>query len=88
MHYVILNDQSLKYIKFTPSDCNDIGIRKFEFVAGIAGLTLRPCSFFSEKTTVSSYISEIKNKNMLDNLISSGKEEVLCNKSMNDSNLT
>ena len=68
-----LNDQSLKYIKFTPSDCNVIGIRKFEFVAIITGMTLRSYSFFSEKTTVFSYISEIKNKNMLDYLNSSGK---------------
>ena len=27
------NSQTLKYQKFTPSDCKDIGIRKFKFNA-------------------------------------------------------
>ena len=27
------NNLSLKYKRFTPSDCNDIGTRKFNFVA-------------------------------------------------------
>ena len=29
----MLNSQSLKYQRFTPPGCKDIGIRKFEFVA-------------------------------------------------------
>ena len=33
MNYVRLNNPSLKYQRFTPSGCRDIGNRKFEFVA-------------------------------------------------------
>ena len=33
MNAFILNDLSLKYQIFTPSNCKDIGFRKFEFVA-------------------------------------------------------
>ena len=33
MNYVRSNSLSLKYQGFPPSDCQDIGIRKFEFVA-------------------------------------------------------
>ena len=33
MKYVRLNNPSLKYQRFIPTGCKDIGIRKFEFVA-------------------------------------------------------
>ena len=33
MNYVRSNSLSLKYLGFPPSDSQDIGIRKFEFVA-------------------------------------------------------
>ena len=33
MNYVRLSNPSLKYLRFTPSGCRDIGLRKFEFVA-------------------------------------------------------
>ena len=33
MYTVRLNSISLKYHRFTPSGCKDIGLRKFEFVA-------------------------------------------------------
>ena len=32
MNYVRLSNLSLKYLKFTPSGCKDIGMSKFEFV--------------------------------------------------------
>ena len=33
MNSVNSNNQSLKYHRFTPSDFNDIGIKKFDFMA-------------------------------------------------------
>ena len=33
MNSVISNNLSLKYQRFTPSGCKDLGIGKFEFVA-------------------------------------------------------
>ena len=33
MNYVRLSNASLKYQRFTPSGCRNIGIRQFEFVA-------------------------------------------------------
>ena len=33
MNYVRLSNPSLKYQRFTPTGCRDIGIRKFDFVA-------------------------------------------------------
>jgi len=32
MNSIILNNQSLKYQRFTRSDCKDIGLRRLEFV--------------------------------------------------------
>ena len=50
MKYVRLNDPSMKYQRFTPNGCRDIGIRKFEFVAktplhNIVKLLVRRCDF-------------------------------------------
>ena len=40
MNFVRSNNVSLKYKRPTPSDCKDIGIRKFEFVAKTQFLSL------------------------------------------------
>ena len=41
MKSVRSNSLSMKYQKFTPSDCKDIEIRKFEFVAKTQLLSLK-----------------------------------------------
>ena len=52
MNSIRSNNLSLKYQRFTPSGCTNIGIRKFEFVAKFNFFKQKKCGFLTSLMTL------------------------------------
>ena len=53
MNSVRSNNLSLKYQRFTPSGCNDVGIRKFDFVQEVSCFLRKRDKYLSQQKFIS-----------------------------------